>query len=795
MVGANNRILTVSYGTFSCTLEGFDQPFQTMQKIAEYFRDLAAEDRYFGAEPPTPDAEMLHQIAEREINRRVEARLDKQGLVLRAAEEPAAPPAPISAAAPQAATPAPSPVAEAPTAPQPALEPAPETAEADSVAMKLQRIRAAVANARAASARQASYDDEFAETIDEPVSGAAPAFDYAIDMGGPLHEDEAEVEVEESASDMASTEVAETEEVAAEPAPAEVMPEVEAPVAEEPTEAEAPQPNLSAGRLARAQRRQALRRAAIAEAAREALILATEPTPEPVEAAPAEAVIEEPETEAAMPAVEPEAEIVEDEAFEDALQTALEAEDEVEAPEAASENDAEEIEADWAEFEEDLEAEVMDADDAAKDMEFADEVEDALYAEDIDLDTITAALAGPVETLDAEAESVQAETPEQEPEQEPVRARVIKVRRIEPLILDAGDAQTPETIDADEMDAFEAAEPALSPEDEAELMRELAEVEEDAGDAPVAVDFEKAELAEDVNLEAEAFDDEAFDVEEADEEAPAAELDEDDGEDAIYATLPLPEKEPRARTEPEGTDHENELTRLMEEAESRGATEETRRRFSAIAHLKAAVAATVADRRSRGDEKGAAPTDETRDYRADLNKAVRPRRPVVTSGARTERPSVEPKRPAPLVLVSAQRIDHPEAEAAPAEPAPVRPRRIAAVELQAATPRDEIDATPPLSAEEATSFAEFAESRDTQGLAELLEAAAAYTSQIEGRPHFSPPQIMRKVSSLNEGADFSREDRLRVFGTLLRQGKITKVKRGQYAIAEASRFYAEAKQA
>ncbi|PCD77526.1 hypothetical protein CLN94_03195 [Pseudothioclava arenosa] len=770
-----------------------------MQKIAEYFRDLAAEDRYFGAEPPTPDAEMLHQIAEREINRRVEARLDKQGLVLRAAEEPAAQPAPISAPAPQTATPAPSPVAEAPPAPQPAPEAAPEVAEADSVAMKLQRIRAAVANARAASARQASYDDEFAETIDEPVSGAAPAFDYAIDMGGPLHEDETEVEVEveENASDEAPAEVteeaAETEEVAAEPAPAEVMPEVEAPVAEEPAETEAPQPNLSAGRLARAQRRQALRRAAIAEAAREALILATEPTPEPVEAsaeaAPAEAVIEEPETEAEMTAVEPEAEVVEDEAFEDEL----EAEDEVEAPEAASENDAEEIqaEADWAEFEDDLEAEALDAEDEPADTEFAD----AVYAEDIDLDTITAALAGPVETLDAEPEAAQAEAPEQEPEQEPVRARVIKVRRVEPLILDAGEAQAPGTIDADEMGAFEAPEPVLSPEDEAELMRELAEVEEDAGDAPVAVDFEEAELAEDVNLEAEAFEDEAFDVEEADEEAPAAALDEDEGEDAIYATLPLPEKEPRTRTEPEGTDHENELTRLMEEAESRGATEETRRRFSAIAHLKAAVAATVADRRSRGDDKGAAPTDETRDYRADLNKAVRPRRPVVTGGARTERPSVEPKRPAPLVLVSAQRIDHPEAEAAPAEPAPVRPRRIAAVELQAATPRDEIEATPPLSAEEATSFAEFAESRDTQGLAELLEAAAAYTSQIEGRPHFSPPQIMRKVSSLDEGADFSREDRLRVFGTLLRQGKITKVKRGQYAIAEASRFYAEAKQA
>lgn len=235
----------------------------------------------------------------------------------------------------------------------------------------------------------------------------------------------------------------------------------------------------------------------------------------------------------------------------------------------------------------------------------------------------------------------------------------------------------------------------------------------------------------------------------------------------------------------------------MAEASTQMAGPETRRRQSAIAHLKAAVAATLAERRITGDK----PRDEDgrlEPYRSDLAKAVPPGQTGAPSGP----------RPAPLVLVSEQRIDRPAPtpQAPAAQPvATVQPTRPMRTGSAAAAPAmiadlDDEDEDEVLDDDDDSSagnifgnysFAEFADRLGATELGDMIEAAAAYIACVEGRDSFTRPQLLRYVAESQ--SDVQREDSLRSFGVLLREGRIEKSRRGQFALSESSAVLAEAR--
>lgn len=253
-------------------------------------------------------------------------------------------------------------------------------------------------------------------------------------------------------------------------------------------------------------------------------------------------------------------------------------------------------------------------------------------------------------------------------------------------------------------------------------------------------------------------------------------------------------------SEPAESEGEAAVSRLLAETNSQMAGVENRRRLSAIQHLKAAVAATVAERRA-GAAKPVNEDDRTDPYRSVLSRMMRPGRETEEGQADPqarllEPPVAAPATPSPLVLVLEQRVDALPRDPAPAPaPAPVLLTDLVTREEDEILAEFEDEAGIEADAAlftDTRGFAEFAGRLGADSLPAMLEAAAAYAACTEGRPHFSRPQIMRQVTAM-AGDSSSREDALRSFGALLRTGRIVKVKRGQYALSDSNNVLAEAR--
>jgi len=701
-----NKILTVSYGTFSCTLEGFEDSFSTMKAIAEYFRDLAADDRYFGAEPPTPDAAMLARIAEREVSRHVEASVDGNDVLLRAAPDEV-------------------PALEANTA-QPSK---PSKADKKAKAAKASKKRAEKAAAKKAKkavkakkkaakprlAVLANPDQSSGRTVEDAMpsafidgTDAETSTDalHAVDLAPSADLD---IHLPEQSEDAFDIE-------------AEVELDTSAVTSPEPVlEAEADDAVDSvAAKLARIR----------------SVVTPSGDTSE------GDAYSEDQHATDTVFAPSETSQAASADTSDMANVLAAMADDDIQADASVAIETPAQIDT-TAEGNTDNDASILDA-----------------------LATLN---LGEGERVDA---PIEVEAQEPEPQEAKPFARVVKVKRsdFEAALTEGGLEEVDDSEDVDydpqiltkdiqnEDDVVDdvanaLGQTSLSDEDEAELMAELAAVEREVKSTEV-------DAIEEVNVDAAT-------PETADEDIDLSSVIEDASDDENVDRA-FEVQDAAQRLDPAG-DADETVDRLMTKTQDEFDQPETGRRRNAIAHLKAAVAATRAERGAAGDIEPDA--DETDDYRDDLAQVVRPRRAQAT-GRRSERPTA--KIP-PLTLVAEQRVDLDTQAPKPTEAAPVRPRRVAKVKSR-------------LSDDDLGSFQEFADAQGAHELPDLLEAAAAYAAYIKGQPNFTRPELMSKVMKLSDDGTHSREDSLRSFGQLLREGKIVKVKKGQFAVSEETRF-------
>lgn len=756
---SESKILTVSYGTFSCTLEGFDNPFDTMKAIAEYFRDLAAQDRHFGAEPPPPDAAMLHRLAEREVARLADKTARRDGAALDGdmpAEPSVSPRIQFNPAPNRRRARFPDETGLAGDADGSSDEPSLQDVIPEGVAAKLARIRRSVQPLAA-----------------DGAAGSAEALAADLpDMDLPEPEAPAPAEAEDALMDAADrafavdTPVADEAEAAVEEGPVEAP--IEAPVETALSETTVAETALDEGPD------MAMRLDALVADDSEAMTPA---------AAYAEAF--DPFNDAEFGAIQPE------ESVTDAADLADLAALDGGMPDAASLDAA----ADRAAIEEPL----------PEDM--------ALVEAEGPADAVTLAAEDPLpeeftaagdELPEAEMAFFHAEADDLAVAEQPIGLGPAEDEFAQDAPLPAAEAPVAAVADLD-APALDEPQPDVkaakrSRRLNSRVVRLHPDQDGDAADAAAALDREsesqevsrlmqQAEevMAEETNrrrqealsrLKAAVASTEA-DRADLDYEAPRADVNLDPYRDDLAEAIQPDEPEaPAAPPEVKPTRRKSVSIRPQEPRPG------TIRPGMISPPPLVLVSEQRIDRVSPTSAPASAPTPA----------AAQAPAPTMAPAS----PGIAPANPdgQPMVALRTGRLSG-AIGAGAAVAASAAPARNIVLEKPSYGPATEVADDEDLADDsveiDESGLAAFAETVGARSMAELLEAAAAYATCVEKRAQFTRPQLMRRMIASAGGKPVSREDGLRSFGTLLRTGRIEKVTRGHYSLAETSPYLAEAR--
>ncbi|KQB95512.1 hypothetical protein AL073_16565 [Loktanella sp. 1ANDIMAR09] len=171
----NTQVLDVTYGNFSCRLEGFEDSVETMKMVVSFFHDLAGHDRFMDTEPLAPDMETLALLTEEQTGVAVDIEGEDNHVSLRVRQ----PDEDVAPAALEDEEDDADDYFDDAEMYDPSLEDAEDDAVDEdedgsyadnlaSVADKLERMRAAAADRKSASSAE-----EFSEDLSEPAAPAA----------------------------------------------------------------------------------------------------------------------------------------------------------------------------------------------------------------------------------------------------------------------------------------------------------------------------------------------------------------------------------------------------------------------------------------------------------------------------------------------------------------------------------------------------------------------------------------------------------------------------------------------